>query len=111
MTRKLTAAPSSVDSLWSYEATPGFHDEMLASGKQLRPHWRPLSDSLAGMGHQGLTRRWREGQRLIHDNGITYNVYSDPESTARPWPLDPVPLVLDPNEWKTIEAAVIQRSE
>ncbi|MGP0071921.1 MAG: circularly permuted type 2 ATP-grasp protein [Bryobacteraceae bacterium] len=110
MTRKLTAAPSSVDPLWSYEATPGFHDEMLASGKQLRPHWRPLSDSLAGMGNQGLTRRWREGQRLIHDNGITYNVYSDPESTSRPWPLDPVPLMMDPLEWKTIEAAVIQRA-
>ena len=62
------------------------------------------------MGHPGLARRWREGRRLIHDNGITYNVYSDPESTSRPWPLDPLPLVLDPNEWKAIEAAIIQRA-
>ncbi len=62
------------------------------------------------MGHAGLARRWREGQRLIHDNGITYNVYSDPQSTSRPWPLDPVPLVMDPAEWKTIEAAIIQRA-
>ena len=69
-----------------------------------------LSESLTAMGHKGLARRWREGQRLIHDNGITYNVYSDPESTSRPWPLDPVPLMMDPAEWKTIEAAVIQRA-
>jgi uncharacterized circularly permuted ATP-grasp superfamily protein/uncharacterized alpha-E superfamily protein len=110
MTGKLTAAASHLDPAWSYEATPGFYDEVLGSGTELRPHWRELSESVNAMGTQGLTRRWREGQRLIHDNGITYNVYSDPESTSRPWPLDPVPLMMDPAEWKTIEAAVIQRA-
>jgi uncharacterized circularly permuted ATP-grasp superfamily protein/uncharacterized alpha-E superfamily protein len=110
MTRKLTAPPGQSSPVWSYEATPGFYDEVLGSGTELRPHWGALSESLTSIGHQGLARRWREGQRLIHDNGITYNVYSDPESTARPWPLDPVPLMMDPAEWKTIEAAVIQRA-
>ncbi len=110
MTRKLTAPPGQSSPVWSYEATPGFYDEVLGSGTELRPHWGALSESLTSIGHQGLARRWREGQRLIHDNGITYNVYSDPESTSRPWPLDPVPLMMDPAEWKTIEAAVIQRA-
>jgi uncharacterized circularly permuted ATP-grasp superfamily protein/uncharacterized alpha-E superfamily protein len=111
MTGKLTAPPPGhLDPVWSYEATPGFYDEVLGTGKQLRPHWGALSESVTAMGNQGLTRRWREGQRMIHDNGITYNVYSDPESTSRPWPLDPVPLMMDPAEWKTIEAAVIQRA-
>src|SRR5271170_5910091 len=110
MASKLTAPPSPLTPPWSYEATPGFYDEVLGSGKQLRPHWGALSESLSAMGNQGLARRWREGQRMIHDNGITYNVYSDPESTSRPWPLDPVPLMMDPSEWKTIEAAVIQRA-
>jgi uncharacterized circularly permuted ATP-grasp superfamily protein/uncharacterized alpha-E superfamily protein len=110
MTRKLSAANSHLDPVWSYEATPGFYDEVLGSGTELRPHWRALADSLTGMGHAGVARRWREGQRLIHDNGITYNVYSDPQATSRPWPLDPVPLMMDPAEWKTIEAAVIQRA-
>jgi uncharacterized circularly permuted ATP-grasp superfamily protein/uncharacterized alpha-E superfamily protein len=114
MTRKLPAAPSPADSaldtVWNYEATPGFHDEMLAPDKQPRPHWSALAESLAAMRNQGLSRRWREGQRLIHDNGITYNVYSDPESTSRPWPLDPLPMMMDPAEWKSIEAAVIQRA-
>ncbi len=105
MTGKLTAAP-----VWNYEATPDVYDEVLGTDKQPRPHWGALSESLTAMGNKGLTRRWREGQRLIHDNGITYNVYSDPESTSRPWPLDPVPLMMDPAEWKTIEAAVIQRA-
>ncbi len=110
MTGKLTAPPGRLDPVWSYAATSGFYDEVLGSGTQPRPHWGALSESLSAMGHQGLRRRWREGQRLIHDNGITYNVYSDPESTSRPWPLDPVPLMMDPAEWKNIEAAVIQRA-
>src|ERR1700735_5601730 len=110
MAPNLTAPPADLAPLWSYEATPGFYDEVLASRKHTPPQWSALSESLTSMGHQGLTRRWREGQRLIHDNGITYNVYSDPESTSRPWPLDPVPLMMEPAEWKTIEAAVIQRA-
>src|SRR3984957_5632343 len=110
MTRKLTAPAGQLAPPWNYKATPGFYDEVLGSGQELRPHWRALAESLTSMGNEGLTRRWREGQRLIHDNGITYNVYSDPEATARPWPLDPVPLMMDPAEWKTIEAAVIQRA-
>src|SRR5580692_1433542 len=110
MTGKLTPAHSQLEPVWSYQATPGFYDEVLGAGTKPRPHWEALSESLTSMGNQGLARRWREGQRLIHDNGITYNVYSDPESTSRPWPLDPVPLMMDPAEWKTIEAAVIQRA-
>ncbi len=46
----------------------------------------------------------------IHDNGVTYNVYGDPKSTERPWPLDPIPLVIDPREWAAIEDAMRQRA-
>ena len=62
------------------------------------------------MGHNGLARRWHDGRRLIHDNGITYNIYDDPQNNARPWQLDPIPLVMDPEEWKSIEAGIIQRA-
>ena len=54
--------------------------------------------------------RWQEGRRLLHDNGVTYNVYGDPRGTDRPWPLDPVPLVIDEREWAAIEAALRQRA-
>src|SRR5580700_4399751 len=102
------ADPSQLDAAWSYEANPGFHDEVLGSGK-VRPHWMALTEALTAMGHAGLAKRWQQGQRMIHDNGITYNVYGDPLATARPWPLDPIPLVMEQTEWKAIEAAIIQR--
>ena len=57
MTGKLTAAQSNAEPVWNYEATPGFHDEMLAPDKQLRPHWRALAETLGSMTQQGLTRR------------------------------------------------------
>ena len=47
----------------------------------MRPHWSPLVDSLSAIGHGGLLGRWQEGRRLLHDNGVTYNVYGDPAAT------------------------------
>jgi uncharacterized circularly permuted ATP-grasp superfamily protein/uncharacterized alpha-E superfamily protein len=99
-----------LDPAWRYEAKAGAWDEALAADGQVRPQWGALAQSLAAMGHGGFARRWQQGRRLIHDNGITYNVYSDPQAAARPWPVDPMPLVMDPAEWKAIEAAIVQRA-
>ena len=95
---------------WQYQPSQGFFDEVLAPGKQVRPHWEEMTDALASMGHRGMARRWQQGWRLVRDNGITYNVYKDPENVSRPWPLDPIPLILASSEWKTIEAAIVQRA-
>jgi uncharacterized circularly permuted ATP-grasp superfamily protein/uncharacterized alpha-E superfamily protein len=110
MKRQLTQTQAKLDSAWPYAATPGFYDEVLGATEEVRPHWRKLADSLATMGHADLARRWHDGRRLIHDNGITYNIYSDPQNNARPWQLDPIPLVMDPEEWKAIEAGIVQRA-
>jgi uncharacterized circularly permuted ATP-grasp superfamily protein/uncharacterized alpha-E superfamily protein len=109
---KLSSEPSQIylDPAWRYEAKAGAWDEALGAGGQVRGPWGALAQSLAAMGHAGLAKRWQQGRRLIHDNGITYNVYSDPQAAARPWPVDPMPLVMDPGEWKAIEAAVVQRA-
>src|SRR5579871_3874430 len=110
MKRQTAQNPARLDSAWPYAATKGFYDEVLAADEEVRPQWRKLSESLAAMGHTDLARRWHDGRRLIHDNGITYNIYSDPQNNARPWQLDPIPLVMDPEEWKSIEAGIIQRA-
>lgn len=96
---------------WLYQPSPAYHDEMVDADGKVRPHWRPLIDSLEQMGEAGFTRRWQEGRRVIHENGTTYNVYSDPQNTDRPWPLDPLPLVLDTEEWSFIAAAIGQRAK
>ena len=93
-----------------YAPNPAFHDEMALATGSVRKHWRAFVDSLTAIGPDGLASRWQEGRRLIYDNGISYNVYSDPKSTDRPWPLDPIPLLIDPREWETIADAMRQRA-
>ncbi|MEO7652789.1 MAG: circularly permuted type 2 ATP-grasp protein, partial [Bryobacteraceae bacterium] len=102
--------PSQLHAEWRYAPDGNFHDELLTPDGEVRDHWRGLFDSLQNIGSEGFTQRWREGRRLIHNNGITYNVYGDPRATGRPWPIDPVPFVLDRKEWSAIEAAVAQRA-
>jgi uncharacterized circularly permuted ATP-grasp superfamily protein/uncharacterized alpha-E superfamily protein len=66
--------------------------------------------ALGRMGPEQLNRRWRAGQQLIQNNGITYNVYGDPQGKERPWNLDLIPLVIDGREWDHIEQSIIQRA-
>ncbi|MEA2648628.1 MAG: hypothetical protein QOG61_1063 [Candidatus Binataceae bacterium] len=95
---------------WKYQSNSAFYDELVAADGAIRPHWNALVDSLSTIGSDGLLGRWQEGRRLLHDNGVTYNVYGDPAATDRPWPLDPVPLVIDHREWSGIETALQQRA-
>jgi uncharacterized circularly permuted ATP-grasp superfamily protein/uncharacterized alpha-E superfamily protein len=95
---------------WPYQPPSGFYDEMVSPDGSVRPHWRPLVESLEHMGEAGFSRRWQEGRRLIHENGTAYNVYNDPTNAERPWPLDPLPLVLASAEWSLIERAIRQRA-
>ena len=99
-----------LDPAWRYARGDRFFDELLSDPSRVRPHWREFVSAMAKMGHEELERRWQEGRRLIRENGVTYNVYGETQSTDRPWPLDPIPFLMNPTEWTTIQAAVIQRA-
>jgi uncharacterized circularly permuted ATP-grasp superfamily protein len=43
------------------------------------------------IGRHELASRWENAKRAIRDNGVTYNVYGDPEGVDRPWTLDMMP--------------------
>src|ERR1700741_4188027 len=96
---------------WLYPPNTSYYDEIMNPEGAVRSNWRKLIEPLAQMGGASFARRWQEGRRLIHENGTAYNVYSDPRNTDRPWPLDPIPLVLDRPEWEAIEAAITQRAQ
>ncbi|MGC2638946.1 MAG: circularly permuted type 2 ATP-grasp protein, partial [Acidobacteriaceae bacterium] len=75
-----------------------------------RPHWAHLMESLRSIGPEELGRRWARAERRIRENGITYNIYSDPLGANRPWQIDLIPLLIPESEWRFIEAGVIQRA-
>lgn len=87
------------------------YDELNESGGNMRSYWRPLIERLRADESPDAVRRSLElTRRLVVENGVTYNVYADPQGTDRPWALDPLPFVLPAAEWQTIEAGVAQRA-
>ena len=96
--------------LEDYRPLAGVYDEVSGPGRRPRPHVETLVKSLEGLGRQELSSRWEGAKRAIRDNGVTYNVYGDPQGVDRPWALDMLPLLIEPGEWSRIEAALLQRS-
>ncbi len=86
-------------------------DESLAGDGALRPHYAKFFDSLEQIGAAERGRRWENARRLVQEQGITYNVYGDVRGMERPWELDPVPFLIAADEWRALEAGLVQRAE
>ena len=98
----------------SLPADPGHRDELRgdsASGSGgLAPHWADFWGHVGADGLADLDRRHDHLQRLLRDNGVTYNVYADRGGLQRPWALDLLPMIVPPDDWSVIEAGVRQRA-
>lgn len=84
--------------------------EMRARDGSMLPHWQLLMRSLEELGPEERNRRLESAKRVIHEQGITYNVYGDPRGMERSWKLDPLPMLLTSREWQGIERGLIQRA-
>ncbi len=84
---------------------------MCAADGGIRNHWHYLMRALGDMGSDELQHRREEAWRLIRENDVTYNIYGDPGGMGRPWKLDLVPFLIESEEWRTIEAGLMQRAE
>jgi uncharacterized circularly permuted ATP-grasp superfamily protein/uncharacterized alpha-E superfamily protein len=106
-----SASPDSNTELWkTYSTRNGSYDEMLDGMGNARSHWHEFARSVQEIGSAEMFRRWSEVQQLIHENGITYNVYGDPGGLDRPWQLDPIPLLIASEEAAVLEAGLVQRA-
>ena len=76
----------------------------------VRPHWQVLDRALRAFGPGEMWRRWEQARQLIRQHGVTFNVYGDARGLERPWPLDPVPVVLAPDEFAGLAAGLAQRA-
>jgi uncharacterized circularly permuted ATP-grasp superfamily protein/uncharacterized alpha-E superfamily protein len=94
----------------------------------LAPLWADFFDSQGLVDLDQLNQRMAELKQQIHQNGITYNVYTQaqslesppdpqasqhaqsPQTPQRPWALDLFPFLLSGQEWQAIEAGVLQRA-
>lgn len=83
-------------------------DELWADG-QIRSEAEVIGTALSRYGTIGLQTRRRTVERLVADDGVTYGV-SRPDRPARPWQLDPLPLVLGADAWASLERGLEQRA-
>jgi len=91
-----------------YPHNPRRYDEMMLSTAEARPHWQQFLDHLDAAAPDEMRERLEFVDRRIQENGVTYNVYADPSGSDRPWALDPLPLIIPPEEWAEVSAAVAQ---
>ena len=87
------------------------YNEFAPDGVTPRPYWSAFIDSVQDLGPDELARRWERAERRIRENGVTYNVYTDPQGINRPLEIDPFPLLIPPEEWQFLEAGIIQRAQ
>ena len=93
-----------------YPHSPHRYDEMLADDGEVRAHWRKFFCHLDSVAPDDMRERLEFVDRRIQENGVTYNVYADPKGSDRPWALDLLPLIIPPDEWAEVSAAVAQRT-
>ncbi|WP_129775746.1 circularly permuted type 2 ATP-grasp protein [Peristeroidobacter soli] len=97
-------------SLQTYTPDLQRYDELLSPDGSIRPHWRALVERLEQAGPDAVRRSADLARRLIVENGVTYNVYADPQGRDRLWTLDMLPVIMSAEEWQSIERGVIQRA-
>lgn len=86
------------------------YDEVLKSDMSINPNWEKLLTNFSNLGIDELNKRQDDLDWLLAENGVTYNVYNDPNGLNRPWNLNIIPFVIDNKEWKTIEKGLQQRA-
>src|SRR5688500_8867814 len=96
--------------LGEYPQVTNRYDELLEAPDTPRAHWKPVIEHLAAWPAERMRERVHSVQNQVRENGVTYNVYADPQGADRPWELDLLPMILPQEEWSAIEAAIVQRA-
>lgn len=84
---------------------PAAWDEMFSADSEIRRPYREIHDALAQMTQEELRGR----TEALADSYLAQGVTFDFAGEERPFPLDPVPRVIDLSEWKQVESGVKQR--
>ncbi len=104
---------SSVAETLEYRSLSGLHelDEACAQDNSIKPQWGYLLNSLRDLGSEVLREREQKARRILRDDGATYNIYGREPAPSSNWELDPVPYIIDSEDWGGIEAGLLERAE
>ncbi|MET8519247.1 circularly permuted type 2 ATP-grasp protein [Nocardioides sp. NPDC004968] len=104
----MTVLREYADALGILDATDQPYDEVVGPDGTLRPAWKPMAETAVSITPATLSRIGHDVERFLADDGVTY---LRPGAKPEPWRLDPVPLVIDPAQWRILEVGLAQRAE
>jgi len=108
LTSTQTQSQSNEDFLYP-SPSEGIDEAYNASG-HIHPHWQYLLQSLQSLGSEAIEDRQKKTRRILRDDGATYKIYDEPDANQT-WQLNPVPLLIDSEEWSHTESALVERAE
>ncbi len=94
---------------FDYPCSADGYDEAYGSKLVMKDHWQHLLDGLKTLGVKGIQERHLKAERILRDDGATYN--SGSAKLSKTWQLDPVPVLLGSEEWGFIEEGLLERTE
>lgn len=100
------AATGLLDAYRLHPAISAYDEVVDADG--VRPHQAALAATIEAIGPGGLLAARAEAHGFVVDEGVVYG--SPAQRTSRLWSIDPLPVVIDPEEWTRLQAALEQRA-
>ncbi|HMP93742.1 MAG TPA: circularly permuted type 2 ATP-grasp protein, partial [Phnomibacter sp.] len=73
--------------------------------------WQQLAANLQQIGSTELQGRKQDIERFLKENGVTYNIYNHAAGAQRLWELDPIPYVIEQQEWEVMTRGLQQRAQ
>ena len=86
------------------------YGELIGEDGNVHPDWETFFQSYARLGDEEMNNRNNDTLRMLKENGVTYNIYGDPNGMNRPWKLDNIPFLISGKDWTFIESGLSQRA-
>ena len=87
-------------------------DEVFDEHGKIRACWQDILNDIESTGLDKLQEKQEEIDWHLEDNGVTYNTYGNNDTqSSRSWKLDPIPFVIESDEWEDIRKGLQQRAK
>ena len=93
-----------------FSCPPFVYDEVYGSDGAPRGHWAKFLTALRSVPAGEFSRRNEQADRMLRENGVSYHSVGKGGSTARPWRLDLLPMLITAADWAVIAEALAQRA-
>lgn len=80
------------------------------SGASITPAWQRFFTAGGEALWADLPHRAERVRRRVHEDGASHNIHGREGDAARDWPLELLPLLVGSEDWRHIEAGVLQRA-